>query len=159
MKKIFYMLLIGTFVLSACNDAEHPVELLNCSAALPPSFKFDDLKLKAMTSLINKKSGTMSVLYANQLGLENSIKGAKAHVAGEVISLITWKQKDDDHWFGAKIPGNLQLAELVETVAAPTGLITIYQRYIGKNLLADTDTARRQERIKYIIYQQPSVMP
>jgi hypothetical protein len=159
MKKLVWILLTGIF-LSACGNAERSVELLNYSAALPPSFKFDDLNLKVMSSFINKKSGTMSILYANPLALNNAIKGNKEHPAGEVEALITWKQKADDHWFGAEIPGDLQSAELVRTIAnIGGGVLVNYKKYSGKTLVGDADTMRKQERIKYIFYQQPSIMP
>jgi mono/diheme cytochrome c family protein len=59
---------------------------------------FNDSHLKMMASFINRKSGTMSVLYA------------KANTQ----TLVTWKQKSDENWFGAKVPGKLQSIKLIK---------------------------------------------
>jgi hypothetical protein len=76
-----------------------------------------------------------------------------------VFALVTWSQQADDHWFGAKIPGDLQCIELVKTTNGAKGNSISYNRYIGKSIIADKDTLNRQDRIKYIFDQQPSVMP
>jgi len=159
MKNIVYLLLGSVFLLSACNGDNSKPQLMNDKAALPSSFKFDGLGLNVMASFINKRSGTMSTLYANQLALQNAIKGVKVHAAGEVMALVTWKQQDDDHWFGAKIPGNVQTVELIKTVASSGIILADYKKYSGKNLFADVDTLQKKERIAYIFEQQPSVMP
>jgi cytochrome c2 len=59
---------------------------------------FDDSHLKMMASFINRKSGTMSVLYAK----------------GNTQTLVTWKQQSDENWFGAKVPGKLQSMKLIK---------------------------------------------
>jgi hypothetical protein len=159
MKNLIYVLFAGMLLLSACEDGDSKIQLMNDKAALPASFKFDSLGLKVMSSFINKKAATMSVLYANPLALNNAIIGNKKHAAGEVMALVTWKQQADDHWFGAKIPANFQSVEMVKTIATTTGTSTFYNSYVGKNLLADPDTSHKQDRIKYVFDQQPSVMP
>ncbi|WP_214072568.1 heme-binding domain-containing protein [Mucilaginibacter sp. dw_454] len=58
---------------------------------------FNDSHLKMMASFINKKSSTMSVLYTN----------------GNTRTLVTWKQKSDENWFGANVPGKLQSIKLI----------------------------------------------
>jgi hypothetical protein len=158
MRNLFYILFVGSLILSACNSNGN-VQLVNDKAALPAAFQFDTLGLKVMASFINKKSGTMSTLYANPLALNNAIRGDKDHRAGEVFALVTWSQQADDHWFGAKIPGDLQCIELVKTTNGAKGNSISYNRYIGKSIIADKDTLNRQDRIKYIFDQQPSVMP
>jgi hypothetical protein len=158
MKNLIYMLFVGSLVVSACNQHRR-VQLFNDKAALPKPFKFDTLGLKVMASFIQKKSGTMSTLYANPFALANAIKGNRNHLAGEVLALVTWKQRADDHWFGAKIPGDLLAVELVKTTNGKNGTLITYNKHTGKNLAADPDTLQEKERIKYIFDQQPSVMP
>lgn len=159
MRKLLYICFAGIFLFSACTDNIKNVHLLNDKAALPSAFKLDTLGLKTMSSFINKKLGTMSILYANPLALKNAIIGLKEHQAGEVFTLITWKQQDDDHWFGGKIPGYLLSAEVIKTTSTGNSIFINYKKYNGRNLVADQDTMHQQDRIKYIFDQQPSVMP
>ena len=159
MRKILYIYFAGTILFSACTDNIKNVQLLNDKAALPSAFKLDTMGLKVMSSFINKKLGTMSILYANPLALKNAVIGSEDHQAGEVFALITWKQQDDENWFGGKIPGYLLSAEVIKTTSTGNRTFINYKKYDGKNLVASQDTLHQQDRIKYIFDQQPSVMP
>jgi len=159
--KITYILFTASvFTLAACNNRKPAEELLNKKAAIPTSFNFSKAGLKVITSSINKKEQTMSTLYGNDLALKTAISGSTNYPPGENLTLVTWKQQDDDRWFGAKIPGDLLSVEVVKTISSKTGnAIVNYQRFTGKELVADTDTALQQERISYIFSQKPSIMP
>jgi hypothetical protein len=160
MKITYILFAAAVFILSACNNRKPAEELLNKKAAIPASFNFSKAGLKVITSSINKKEQTMSTLYGNDLALKTAISGSTNYPPGENLTLVTWKQQDDDRWFGARIPGDLLSVEVVKTIGSNTGnTITNYQRFTGKELVANTDTAHQQERISYIFSQKPSVMP
>lgn len=153
--KSAYILLAGiVLALAACTGN---TVLVNNAAAIPASFNFGKMDYKVITSSINKKKGTMSTLYGNELALKASIADTGTIAPGEVFALVTWKQQADDHWFGANIPGNLQSVEYVKT--ADAGNKISYQRFEGKGLVLSADTSQSRERIKYILDQKPSVMP
>jgi hypothetical protein len=156
MKLLYISLAVITLMLSACNNPKPSEELLNKKAAIPASFHFDRAGLKVITSSINKKNKTMSTLYGNELALKTAISGSTEYPAGENLTLISWKQQDDDRWFGARIPGDLESIEVVKTSASN---VVDYQKYEGQRLVINPDTTHRQERIKYIFAQKPSVMP
>jgi hypothetical protein len=155
MKKLIALIFAGSVLLSSCTDGPGRVKLINDTASLPPAFNFDKLGLKVMSSSMNKKRNTMSTLYANPVALQHAIKGLKEHVPGEIFALVTWKKQADDHWFGANIPGELQSIELVNTTSTAAN----YKNYEGKALTLNVDTTKQQQRISYILSQQPSVMP
>ena len=160
MKTSHILFAASVLILSACNNRKPVEELLNKKAAIPASFNFSKAGLKVITSSINKKEQTMSTLYGNDLALKTAISGSTSYLRGENLTLVTWKQQDDDRWFGAKIPGDLLSVEVVKIISSNTGnIITNYQRFTGKELVADTDTAHQQERMRYIFSQKPSVMP
>jgi hypothetical protein len=147
-------------ILSACNNRKPAQELLNKKAAIPASFNFSKAGLKVITSSINKKEQTMSTLYGNDLALKTAISGSTNYPPGENLTLVTWKQQDDDRWFGARIPGDLLSVEVVKTVTSNTGnAIVSYQKFSGHELTPASDIPNQQERIKYIFAQKPSVMP
>jgi hypothetical protein len=155
MKQLTISMFIGICLLCSCNSSDRKIQLFNEEASLPAAFHLNQPGLKMMATIINKEQGTMSVLYANPLAIVNAAKGNSGPIPGEIMALVTWKQKADKSWFGAKVPGRLQFVELLKT----TGKSMAYEKYTGKSLSADPDTAGRQERINYILTLQPSVMP
>jgi hypothetical protein len=156
--KSAYILLAGiALALGACTNTVSNTALINNEATIPASFNFGKMGFKVITSSINKKKGTMSTLYGNELALKAATAGTGTIAAGEVFALVTWRQQADDHWFGANIPGNLQSVEYVKTSDA--GNNVSYQRFEGTSLVLSADTLHNRERIKYIFEQKPSIMP
>lgn len=158
--KLSYILFAAmAAVTAACSHPADPEKLINKEASLPASFNFNKMGLKVVNSSINQQKATMSTLYGNDNAL-NALKAAKGVQPDEVLAFITWKQKEDEHWFGAKIPGNLQTLELIKTIKG-TGLSpqVTYQKFEGNKLTLVKDTTGNAQRIKYIFEQQPSVMP
>jgi hypothetical protein len=154
-----YLLLL-TLMLAACTHAPAGTDLINKDASLPASFDLNKMGLKVITSSINKKQGTMATLYGNAAALQAAKGGADIKpIVGETFALVTWKQKADEHWFGAKIPGQLQSLEMLKTQAGAAGIVLTYQKYVGKSLTLTADTAGNNVRTQYILQQQASVMP
>lgn len=151
---LFAVLILASF---ACNNRKPSEELLNKKAAIPASFRYDK-NLKVITSSFNRKNKTMSTLYGNDLALKTAIAGNVSYPAGENFTLVTWKQQEDDHWFGARIPGDLLSVEVIKTTGTGRAAIN-YQKFEGHDLSIASDTLHQQERIKYILAQKPSVMP
>ncbi|QEM13180.1 hypothetical protein [Mucilaginibacter rubeus] len=158
MKALYSLLAACTLMLAACSDNK-PVELYNNKAALPSSPKYNLDGLKVITSFVNKTKGTASTLYGNDLALKAAIEGNKIIAAKEVFTLVTWKQQDDDHWFGAKIPSDVESVEVIKTASSGNNVAVNYEQLEGRNLDLKTDTSGQAERIKYILGQKPSVLP
>jgi hypothetical protein len=158
MKALYSLLAACTLMFAACADNQQP-ELYNTKAALPASPKYNLDGLKVITSFVNKTNSTASTLYGNDLALKSAIAGNKAVPANEVFTLVTWKQQDDEHWFGAKIPSDVESVEVIKTAASGNSVAVNYERLEGKELASKTDTLGQAERVKYILGQKPSVMP
>jgi cytochrome P460 len=47
-----------------------------------------------------------------------SAPGPIAYTPGSVLALVTWMQREDPHWFGARIPAAPQSVEFVQAGAA-----------------------------------------
>jgi hypothetical protein len=118
------------------------------------------LKGKVTTSFVDKKEGTMSTLYGNDMAAQNARAG-RNYLSGSVLSLVTWSQRDDPHWFGARIPATLRSIEQVTFVTAPGNSTPSYEKYEGpspeKSLSPDPETIRK--RIAYITSLKASVVP
>ena len=107
-------------------------------ASLPVSLQSTQNAMHVISSSIDKKDSSMSVLFENKKDSSS-------------LTLITWDQKPDEHWFGARIPGSLRSVETIEG--------RNYKRYTGKTLQSDTDTSHKSERMKNFPGLEPSLWP
>jgi len=149
----FLLLLL---VAMGCKQQNNHAGELNDAAGLPEQLHFNQLNLKVITSMSSKKEATMSTLYGNDLALKYARSKADSTVGGLVFALVSWKQQDDERWFGAKIPGQFQSVEMVTTKANGNTVQTSYKTYKDK---WQTDPLTEKARIKYILAQKASVMP
>ncbi len=108
----------------------------NAAAALPATLPYQPPGWRAITMYVDPKTHTMATLYANDA----------AH------ALVTWAQRDDPHWFGARIPGAPQSVEFVEgTATGPS-----YRRFAGAGLAEDhPEASEGSERAKFILALAP----
>jgi hypothetical protein len=113
------------------------------------------LRGKVITSFVDTRAGTMSTLYGNDLAVQRARSG-QAYPAGAVVSLVTWSQREDPHWFGGRIPRGL---ESVEVVRFGEG-VPAYSRFEGVVLTKSAVTADvAARRMQYIVGKKASVIP
>jgi len=122
-----------------------------------PAFQ-DPMEGKVIRSSVDKYAHTMSTLYGN----DKAVAFARTHTGtgyppGSALALVTWTQKEDEHWFGATIPSALQS---VERISFP-GAAPVYEKLKGPSLkkATGTDAAAVAGRIRSILEGQASVMP
>ena len=152
--------LAGLLALSACSQPEVLAGQLNEAASLPTAFNFSKLGLRVLSSSVNRRQATIATLYGNDLARQTALGGTGNAQPGEVMALLTWQQRADPNWFGARIPGALQSLELLRTGPAGAGHPAVtYQYFTGKNLTLRADTTHQQARIAYLLAQKPAVLP
>lgn len=160
MKLQIIALISLSLAIGSCSEKKSPDQIINQKASLPEALNWEAARYKVITSYIDKKDSTMSILYGNDLARKTFIASKNRVVSGEMLALVTWKQKADENWFGARIPGKLNTVELIKTATQNAGLPAIaYSLYKGKEFILSKDTTGNQTRIKYIFGLQPSVMP
>jgi hypothetical protein len=154
MKHILF-LIAGT-VLLGCHHRE--INRYNTLASLPDTLLLKPQEWKVITSGINKEDSTMYTLYGNDPAVSSARSGEKSYPAGALLSLVTWRQQPDGHWFGAIIPGEVMS---VEQVLYPAGDISpVYTKYTGKALVKSSVSAEySSKRIAGIVQQRAAVMP
>ena len=155
MKRLSFIIIGALFAFSSCKQHTDPDQLINSKASLPESFNLSALHQKVITSFINKRNSTMSILYGNEAASKTLGKDVQPGIANASYTLVTWRQQNDPHWFGARIPGDLLT---VETLKLGNNIAN-YQRYTGKNLGRLADTTGRSARISFILAQNPSITP
>ena len=98
-------------------------------------------------------------LYCN----ESAIDELKDHPENNnhkerILALITWSQKEDPYWYGAKIPNHLLSVEIVKSKEPfSENSEILYQKYEGKELRKVNADGR--DRIRTILSMKPSIMP
>ena len=138
----------------------------NSAAALPASLPYQPLDWSAITMYVDPKTHTMATLYGNDAAMQGvHPRGAapetarrSAYPAGAVLALVTWVQRDDPHWFGARIPAAPQSVEFVQVAAA--GQTNSYRRFAGTDLIEDHPAASAAaQRTSFVLGLTPARLP
>lgn len=144
-------------------DRAEPPGLFNREAALPDNLPYQPFRWGVITSSVNRRDGTMSTLYGNDVALTHARTSPQTpYPGGAVLSLVTWREQEDRHWFGGRIPGQVQSAEFVNVSARPDlQSVYSYQVYRGTPLTQTTlsEGPDTQARIDAILSQRAAVMP
>lgn len=105
----------------------------------------------------------MSTLYGNDVAVNYARSHAQHdYPIGSVLSLVTWKERDDNRWFGAKIPDQPKSVEFVFVTAAADGQpLYSYQKFEGSPLkkVASQDSAVPNDPAFALLSQRASVFP
>jgi len=148
----------GALMLAGCSGNArkvHPAST-NLQARVQGQLPYNPLAWKPITTFANAHASTASTLYGNDAAVTYARTTAgSAYPAGAVLALVTWQQRDDPHWFGARIPGAPQSVEFVTIGAQPE-----YALYRGSPL-AHVDVAAKEAaaRIDALTHERAAVMP
>ena len=158
---LLVLLAFAPLTFCGCNTRKPEPASTNRQAALTGKLPYNPLSWKVITSSVNHRNSKMSTLYGNDVAVAYArANAASAYPAGSVIALVTWEERDDPHWFGAKIPSTPQSVEFV-SIPAQSEQKPSYDLYRGSPL-THVDTVDRNEadkRIAYLTTQRSAVMP
>ena len=139
-------------------------EVVNRSAAtLPVALPWQPLGWNAITLYVDPVNHTTSVLFGDptamlrfSLGLQPSeFRTVQRYAEGSVLALVTWSQRDDPHWFGARIPDVPRSVEFVQVAATNR-----YRRFVGSGLSeVSAPAALAAERTSFILGLPPAQLP
>jgi hypothetical protein len=159
------ILLIGLLMVSGgCSRRQTAAaELFNAEASLPADLGFHPLRWKVISATINAQDATMATLLGNDL----AVNFARTHMerpypAQSMLSLVTWQQENDPHWFGARIPGRVKSVELVSVhEGADQQPSYVYDRYEGTPLrkVSGVTAGVVTARLQTILSQRAAIMP
>jgi mono/diheme cytochrome c family protein len=136
----------------------------NQAAALPANLPYQPLGWNAITMYVDPNQHTMSTLFGNQAAMQTvsahgtASTGAPVYSPGSVLALVTWVQRDDPHWFGARIPAVPQSVEFVQVATA--GQTNQYRRFDGSGMTETQATAAEAaKRMNFILDLAPAPLP
>jgi Haem-binding domain/Cytochrome P460 len=140
-----------------------PLQQWNPSTPQGAALPGNPLQWRVITSAIDDADSSMCTLYGNDVAVDYARKNPQRdYPAGSIVSLVTWNQRDDDRWFGARIPGQVKTVEFVVVGAATDGRPSYsYSRYQGASLakVSAEPGATPDERAMYLLLQRAAVMP
>jgi len=149
---------VGCHTLMRDHDYVYTTPIQRHSTTLP----FDPLQWRVITASVDRQASSMSTLYGNDVAVDAArARLPGGYPAGSVLSLVTWHQQDDDHWFGAKIPAAPATVEFVMVGKTGSELSYGYKLYEGTQLTETTvkEGGSAHDRIAYILSQTAAAMP
>jgi len=127
-------------------------EVVNNRAALPAHLPHQPFNWYPASMYVDPASQSTAILFLNDLAQQSSALNSSkaADPPGSVLALVTWSQREDPHWFGARIPNNPRSVEFVSAGSAdPTAA---YVRYAGTGLTrTSTEKAAALKRVRFIL--------
>jgi hypothetical protein len=87
-------------------------DLYNVQAGVGAGLPYPVMEWRAITSVVDRGDETTATLFGNDAAVAAARAGT-AYPAGAVLGLVTWQQREDPHWFGARIPGRPLSVEFV----------------------------------------------
>jgi hypothetical protein len=148
------------YTLPIANAQVGKLEIVNNRAAtLPTALPYQPLDWNPITMYVDAKIHTTATLFGNEAAFRSAQRCGDAIVgestppnypAGAVLALVTWGQRDDPHWFGARIPDTPQSVEFVQVSVA--GQTRDYRRFGGSIFSEDhLTTLAREERTAFLL--------
>lgn len=135
----------------------------NRAAAFPLSLSYQPLGWHVLTMFVDSKAHTMAALFGNNvahaaMGKGGNAGNASAYPAGSVLALVTWSQREDQHWFGGRIPDTPQSVEFVEADGADKA--RAYRRYDSPSMQQQAPRAEDvPRRAHFLLTLVPAILP
>ncbi len=111
-------------------------DLYNDNAAVDASLPYPVMDWRALSSSADREAMTTATLFGNDTAIAAARSG-QAYTTGAVLGLVTWRQKEDAHWFGGRIPDG---PVAVEFVAFGPGAMPVYRHFAGTPMVEQADS-------------------
>jgi hypothetical protein len=160
-----FLVALSVLLMFAGCSSERPkvVATLNRGASLTGELPANPLQWRVIATLIDQSESSMSTLYGNDIALDYARTHARHDFPnGSTLSLVTWTQREDERWYGAKVPDHVKSVEFVFVKAAADGRpLYSYQKYEGTPLkrVSAEEGPTSSEAASALLSQRAAVMP
>ena len=149
--KLLYVLVLCIFLLS-CSSEQYPV--------LAPEYIFNNVDLKVISSIINRKKGTIAVIYGNDQAFNTASNTMREHSDGEKFEMVTWRLKPMPKWYGTDMNGEMLSVETVEVSKKADGqLLFNYHYKPTDNSSQRIQKPDNRKQMEFIVSQPAAVFP
>jgi len=111
-------------------------DLYNDAAKVDAGLPYPVMEWRALTTGVDRGMGTTFTLFGNDAAVA-AARAGQPYAAGAVLGLVTWRQKEDAHWFGGRIPDAPVGVEFVEY---GPGLAPVYRHFAGTPMVEQADS-------------------
>jgi len=151
MKKFNRLFFVISLLAAGCaNDQRHDLYNESASQFDVSETGFNPLEGNVISTFIDVRDTTMSTLYGNDSAARHAELKAP-YADGDILSLVTWKQRADPYWFGGNIPDSVVVIEIVRFESGEP----IYSKHSHKL----RESHDMEKRIKFITDMQRSEFP
>ncbi|RBQ11747.1 hypothetical protein DRW42_00255 [Pedobacter miscanthi] len=127
---------------------------------MAPEYLFDAKGQRLISSLIDSKKGTISVIYGNEIAIKAAGNHSPKALAGAEYTLVTWKQKEMPGWYGTNMNGDLYSIETLKVQGKNQQQIHLeYLFKAGHTYPKGAEAPERNGRINLITNQPAAVFP
>jgi Cytochrome P460 len=153
-----------SFCVYGCSSGTRPpAATFNEAASLTGQLPENPLQWKVITSMVDRSAGTMSTLYGNDAAVTYARSNSgHDYPPGSEVALVTWSQREDPRWYGAKIPAEAKMVEFVSVSASPDGKpVYSYQEYEGTPLQTgeSQSSSTLSDRKEFLLSLRAAVLP
>ena len=130
--------LLGTLLVGGCNHKQPSAsDLFNDEAKIAVGLPYPVMEWRALTTSVDRGGMMTSTLFGNDVAVSTTRSGVASYPAGAVLGLVTWRQREDEHWFGGRIPDAPLSVEFVEFGSGP---VPVYRHFAGAPLSEQPDS-------------------
>jgi hypothetical protein len=148
--------LMGAMLLGGCKHRQPSAsDLFNDEAKIGAGLPYPVMEWRALTTSVDRGGMTTSTLFGNDVAVTAARGGVANYPAGAVLGLVTWRQQEDAHWFGGRIPDAPVSVEFVEFGG---GSVPVYRHFAGAPLSEQADSGS-PVRLAAIESMKPVVLP
>ena len=124
----------------------------NAASRLPQGLQVNPLDWTPVTVYSDPQKHTISVLFDNSKEIGTETVAAD----GSEMALVTWTERDDQHWFGARIADAVVSVEIVRPSASNE---TEYRMFGGEGVARVDANATKAARAGLIASLHPAQIP
>lgn len=127
--------------------------LNNAAVRFPKELAFNPLEWAPSTIFSDPQKQTISVLFVTP---KNTDSGTGSNPSGSDMALVTWTERDDPHWFGARIADSVVSVEVVRPGAENQ---LEYRRFAEAGTDSATTIAAKDARSRLIAGLHAAQLP
>jgi hypothetical protein len=125
----------------------------NAAARLPKGLASNPLSWSPVTIYSDPQKHTISVLFADTKEIGAGVTPA---AGGPEVALVTWTERDDPHWFGARIADTVVSVEIVRINSSKE---TTHKRFSGDGFAGADAESPTTARSSFITNLHPVQLP